>query len=79
MVLRHYRRSTPIAIFNPLRLEGTTESRASLVNISEMERLGIGENGKTEIEVIKANKIIPKVIGVTKAIGRYTLPEHCPA
>ena len=70
---------TPIAIFDPVQLEGTTVSRASLVNISEMERLGIGENGKTEIEVIKANKIIPKVIGVTKAIGRYTLPEHCPA
>ena len=70
---------TPIAIFDPVQLEGTTVSRASLVNISEMERLGIGENGKTEIEVIKSNKIIPKVIGVTKAIGRYTLPEHCPA
>ena len=70
---------TPIAIFDPVQLEGTTVSRASLVNISEMERLGIGENGKTEIEVIKSNKIIPKVIGVTKAIGRYTLPERCPA
>ena len=70
---------TPIAIFDPVQLEGTTVSRASLVNISEMDRLGIGENGKTEIEVIKSNKIIPKVIGVTKAIGRYTLPEHCPA
>ena len=70
---------TPIAIFDPVQLEGTTVSRASLVNISEMERLGIGINGKTEIEVIKANKIIPKVIGVTKAVGRYTLPEHCPA
>ena len=70
---------TPIAIFDPVQLEGTTVSRASLVNISEMERLGIGENGKTEIEVIKSNKIIPKVIGVTKAIGRDTLPERCPA
>ena len=70
---------TPIAIFDPVQLEGTTVSRASLVNISEMDRLGIGENGKTEIEVIKSNKIIPKVIGVIKAIGRYTLPERCPA
>ena len=70
---------TPIAIFDPVQLEGTTVSRASLVNISEMQRLGIGEDGKTEIEVIKSNMIIPKVIGVTKAIGRYTLPEHCPA
>ena len=70
---------TPIAIFDPVQLEGTTVSRASLVNLSEMDRLGIGENGKTEIEVIKSNKIIPKVVGVTRAIGKYTLPENCPA
>lgn len=70
---------TPIAIFDPVQLEGTTVSRASLCNISEMDRLGIGENGKTEIEVIKSNKIIPKIVGVTSAIGRYTLPERCPA
>jgi DNA ligase (NAD+) len=70
---------TPIAIFDPVQLEGTTVSRASLVNLSEMDRLGIGENDKTEIEVIKSNKIIPKVIAVTKAIGKYMLPERCPA
>jgi len=70
---------TPVAIFDPVQLEGTTVSRASLVNLSEMDRLGIGENGKTEIEVIKSNKIIPKVVGVVKAVGKYTLPEHCPA
>ena len=70
---------TPIAIFDPVQLEGTTVSRASLVNLSEMDRLGIGENDKKEIEVIKSNKIIPKVVNVTKAIGKYTLPEHCPA
>ena len=70
---------TPIAIFDPVQLEGTTVSRASLVNLSEMDRLGIGENDKTEIEVIKSNKIIPKVIAVRKAIGKYTLPECCPA
>ena len=70
---------TPIAIFDPVQLEGTTVSRASLCNISEMDRLGIGENGKTDIEVIKSNKIIPKVVGVTKTIGKYALPECCPA
>ena len=70
---------TPIAIFDPVQLEGTTVSRASLVNLSEMDRLGIGENGKTEIEVIKSNKIIPKVVGVTRTVGKYTLPERCPA
>ena len=70
---------TPIAIFDPVQLEGTTVSRASLCNISEMDRLGIGENGKTEIEVIKSNKIIPKVVGVIQAVGRYELPKRCPA
>ena len=70
---------TPIAIFDPVQLEGTTVSRASLCNISEMDRLGIGENGKTEIEVIKSNKIIPKVVGVIQTVGRYELPKRCPA
>ena len=44
-----------------------------------MDRLGIGENDSTEIEVIKSNKIIPKVVGVTRTIGKYALPECCPA
>ena len=70
---------TPIAIFDPVQLEGTTVSRASLVNLSEMDRLGIGQNGGTEIEVIKSNKIIPKVIAVQRAVGKYTLPACCPA
>ena len=70
---------TPVAIFDPVQLEGTTVSRASLVNLSEMDRLGIGENGATELEVIKANKIIPKVVGVPSARGKYALPESCPS
>ena len=70
---------TPVAIFDPVQLEGTTVSRASLVNLSEMDRLGIGAEGQTEITVIKANKIIPKVVGVRKAAGSYTIPEKCPA
>lgn len=69
---------TPVAIFDPVQLEGTTVSRASLVNISEMERLGIGITGCTELQIIKANKIIPKCVGVTKAIGKFTIPAHCP-
>ena len=70
---------TPVAIFDPVQLEGTTVSRASLVNLSEMDRLGIGEIDKTELEVIKANKIIPKVVGVPKAYGKYEIPSLCPA
>ncbi len=69
---------TPVAVFQPVQLEGTTVSRASLCNISELERLGIGEDGKTLLEVIKANKIIPKCIAVKEAQGTFTIPESCP-
>ena len=68
---------SPVAIFTPVELEGTTVKRASLCNISECERLGIGDKG-TKIEVIKANKIIPKVIRVDKTIGNFVVPHHCP-
>lgn len=68
---------SPVAIFRPVELEGTTVKRASLCNISECERLGIGSQG-TEIEVIKANKIIPKVIRVRQQVGQLVIPEHCP-
>ena len=69
---------SPVAVFEPVALEGTTVSRASLCNISEMERLGIGEDGKTTLDIIKANKIIPKCIGVKKKEGTFTIPEFCP-
>lgn len=69
---------TPVAVFAPVQLEGTTVSRASLCNISELERLGIGENGKTTLEIIKANKIIPKCIAVTEREGVCAIPEQCP-
>lgn len=69
---------TPVAIFEPVQLEGTTVSRASLCNISELERLGIGGDGKTTLEIIKANKIIPKCIAVKKASGHFKIPDQCP-
>ena len=68
---------SPVAIFRPIELEGTTVKRASLCNISECERLGIGGKG-TEISVIKANKIIPKVIKVNRAEGSLEIPHECP-
>lgn len=68
---------SPVAVFEPVDLEGTTVKRASLCNISECQRLGIGDKG-SELEVIKANKIIPKVIKVTNAIGKLHIPEKCP-
>lgn len=68
---------SPVAVFKPVELEGTTVKRASLCNISECERLGIGGKG-TEIEVIKANKIIPKVIKIREAKGTLEIPGNCP-
>ena len=70
---------TPVAVFWPIKLEGTMVSRASLVNISEMERLGIGEDKHTILEIIKANKIIPKCISVKQATGTFSIPDKCPA
>ena len=68
---------SPVAIFRPVELEGTTVKRASLCNISECERLGIGDKG-TRLSVIKANKIIPKVIKVIETVGQLHIPEQCP-
>ena len=68
---------SPVAIFRPIELEGTTVKRASLCNISECERLGIGGKG-TELSVIKANKIIPKVISVKRTVGSFDIPHECP-
>ena len=68
---------SPIAVFSPVALEGTTVKRALLCNISECERLGVGGRG-TEVNVIKANKIIPKVIAVTRKVGDLKIPDVCP-
>lgn len=68
---------TPVAVFEPVELEGTTVKRASLCNISECERLSMGDRG-TVLSVIKANKIIPKVIHVSKTEGILQIPSVCP-
>lgn len=68
---------SPVAVFRPVELEGTTVKRASLCNISECERLNIGSKG-TRISVIKANKIIPKVIHVIEKAGQMEIPAQCP-
>lgn len=67
---------SPVAVFEPVQIEGTTVSRASLCNISEIERLGIGK--ECTVSVIKANKIIPKVIEVKDANGAVEIPCECP-
>ena len=68
---------SPVAEFKPVEIEGTIVKRASLCNISECERLGIGGKGTT-ISVIKANKIIPKIIKVIDKVGELTIPTLCP-
>lgn len=68
---------TPVAVFKPVELEGTTVKRASLCNVSECERLGVGGKG-SKLQVIKANKIIPKVINVTEQMGIFEIPTKCP-
>ena len=68
---------SPVAVFRPVELEGTMVKRASLCNISECERLGIGDAG-TKLSVIKSNKIIPKVIHVVDKVGDLVIPDKCP-
>lgn len=67
---------SPVAVFDPVQIEGTTVSRASLCNISEIERLGLGR--ECTLSVIKANKIIPKCVGVKDPVGEVEIPSQCP-
>lgn len=67
---------SPVAVFEPVQIEGTTVSRASLCNLSEIERLGVGKT--CTLSVIKANKIIPKCIAVKDASGAVEIPAACP-
>lgn len=66
----------PVAIFDPVELEGTTVSRASVHNISIMEALELGE-GDT-ITVYKANMIIPQIAENLTRSGKIKIPGHCP-
>lgn len=66
----------PVAIFEPVELEGTTVSRASVHNISIMEELELGV-GDT-IQVYKANMIIPQIAENLTRSGTCQIPEHCP-
>ncbi|MDD6481244.1 MAG: NAD-dependent DNA ligase LigA [Lachnospiraceae bacterium] len=67
---------SPVAVFEPVQIEGTTVSRASLCNLSEIERLGLGKH--CTLSVIKANKIIPKCVAVKDAEGEVEIPRECP-
>lgn len=66
----------PVAIFDPVELEGTTVSRASVHNLSIVRqlKLGIGDT----IEVYKANMIIPQIAQNLTGSASVTPPEKCP-
>lgn len=66
----------PVAIFEPVELEGTTVSRASVHNLSIMEnlKLGIGDR----ITVYKANMIIPQIAQNLTESGNVEIPKICP-
>jgi DNA ligase (NAD+) len=73
---------TPVAILKPVRLSGTTVSRASLHNFDEIERLDVKIGDRVYVE--KSGEIIPKVLGVAKdkRTGRekaFRPPASCPA
>ena len=66
----------PIAVFDPVELEGTTVSRASVHNVSIVKelQLGIGDT----IQVYKANMIIPQIAENLTRSGNLTIPDTCP-
>ncbi len=66
----------PVAIFEPVELEGTTVSRASVHNLSIMEELALGVGDK--IQVYKANMIIPQIAENLTRSGVKDIPCHCP-
>ena len=67
----------PVAVFDPVELEGTTVTRASVHNVSIMEnmKLGIGDS----ITVYKANMIIPQIADNLSGSGTEVPPDTCPA
>lgn len=66
----------PVAIFEPVELEGTTVSRASVHNISIMKELQLGIGDK--IQVYKANMIIPQIAENLTRSGNLEIPDTCP-
>lgn len=66
----------PVAVFDPVELEGTTVSRASVHNVSIVEELELGVGD--EIEVYKANMIIPQIAENKTKSGTIEVPKVCP-
>ena len=66
----------PVAIFEPVELEGTTVSRASVHNISILKELELGIGDR--IQVYKANMIIPQIAENLTRSNHLTIPDTCP-
>ncbi len=66
----------PVAVFDPVELEGTTVSRASVHNVSILRELALGVGD--HIMVYKANMIIPQIAENITRSGNLTIPEICP-
>lgn len=66
----------PVAVFEPVELEGTTVSRASVHNVSVMRSLKLGEGDR--IKVYKANMIIPQIAENLTQSGTVEIPGCCP-
>ena len=66
----------PVAVFEPVELEGTTVSRASVHNISIMEGLDLGAGDR--LPVYKANMIIPQIAQNLTRSGVRDIPDRCP-
>lgn len=66
----------PVAIFDPIELEGTTVSRASVHNVSILKELQLGIGDK--IQVYKANMIIPQIAENLTRSGNLEIPHSCP-
>jgi len=67
---------SPVALVKPVEIEGTTVSRASLCNVSELRRLRLGRGDN--VQLTKQNKIVPKIVGNLTNSDTYELPEECP-
>lgn len=68
---------TPVAVFTPVEIEGTTVSRASLHNVSILEdfQISVGDH----VLVYKANMIIPQIAENLTRSGKPIIPETCPS
>lgn len=80
---------TPVAELEPVEIDGSVISRATLHNVSIMKALGLDDiitgGGRTLVKVVKANDVIPKIIEVKReydseevAVDTVQAPAHCP-